>query len=319
MSPQNARTAAAGLDDLRDLLTDFRRHLTARNKAPNTIDSYCKVSQDFVDWLVRNGQSTDAPDVDYRVIEEYFVEFQTRTHHRTGKPLAAAYVAKHYRSLQQFWKWLAEVEQVVDVSPMVKTSPPAVPEQPVPVLTEAQLRALLATTEGRTFENVRDRAIMLMFVDTPCRLGEVAPVKVDDFDFDAAVVSVMGKGRRARDLPFGATTGEALRRYFRARARHKYGSKTERAWVGRQGPLTEFGVRQMLNRRAADAEIPAIHPHLFRHTFSHRWLADGGQEQDLMRLAGWKSRQMLARYGASVADERARDAHRKTNLTERLV
>ena len=50
--------------------------------------------------------------------------------------------------------------------------------------------------------------------------------------------------------------------------------------------------------------------HLFRHSLAHTWLANGGQEGDLMRLAGWRSRTLLSRDGAGAADERVREAHR---------
>jgi integrase len=64
--------------------------------------------------------------------------------------------------------------------------------------------------------------------------------------------------------------------------------------------------------------LPGLHPHQFRHTFAHTWLAGGGNEIDLMRLAGWSSRSMVARYGAYAADERARQAHHDLNLGDRL-
>lgn len=318
MTATDAPPATLALDDLRELLPDFQRHLKAKNKAPNTIDSYLKVAGDFVGFLVEQGMPTGASAVSREHVEHFFVTMQERPNARTGEPLSEAYVAKYYRSLQQFWRWLEEVEGEIPTSPMAKMTPPTVNEQPVDVLTEPQLKLLLATAKGKTYENLRDRALLLLFIDTGARCGEIAPVKVDDFDFDADVLHVMGKGRRGRALPFGATTGEALRRYFRARARHPKAGATAKAWVGKQGPLTEWGIRQMFNRRAKDAGVPNLHPHKFRHTFAHRWLAEGGQEQDLMRLAGWRSREMLARYGASAADERARNAHRKADLVDRL-
>ncbi len=63
--------------------------------------------------------------------------------------------------------------------------------------------------------------------------------------------------------------------------------------------------------------VDNLHAHRFRHTFAHTWLAEGGQERDLMRLAGWTSDAMLSHYGSSAADARALDAHRRLRLGDR--
>ncbi len=42
-----------------------------------------------------------------------------------------------------------------------------------------------------------------------------------------------------------------------------------------------------------------VHPHQFRHNFAHTWLD----------RAGWRSAQMLRRYGASAAASRARRSY----------
>jgi integrase len=60
---------------------------------------------------------------------------------------------------------------------------------------------------------------------------------------------------------------------------------------------------------------------MFRHTFVHRWLADGGQEGDVARILGWSRKSaasMLERYGASAATERAHDAHKRFGPVDHL-
>ena len=61
----------------------------------------------------------------------------------------------------------------------------------------------------------------------------------------------------------------------------------------------------MISRRGRQCGV-AVHPHRFRHHFSHTWLDRGGPEGDLMELNGWTSPQMLTRYGASAHSARAR-------------
>jgi integrase len=78
-------------------------------------------------------------------------------------------------------------------------------------------------------------------------------------------------------------------------------------WLGQNGRLTDTGLRMMLRRRGAQVGLPGLHPHQLRHTFAHEWLAQGGTEGDLMRIAGWK-RAMLQRYGARCCARQASGA-----------
>ena len=141
-------------------------------------------------------------------VEHYLADLTDRT--------APATVAKHYRSLQQLFRWLVN-DGEIPRSPIERMTPPAVPEQPVPVLDLDALRALLATCKGNTFENRRDEAIIRLLVDTGRRAGELIGLTVEDIDREQAVAYVIGKGGRGRAYPYGLRTAEALRRYLRPR------------------------------------------------------------------------------------------------------
>jgi site-specific recombinase XerD len=282
----------------------FRLHLAAEGKAAKTVRTYTEAVQWFAAaHLIPRTSCTRWDQVSGHDVQRWLVHLLTR--------YSDAYASNQFRALQQFFRWLADEEQLPD--PMARLRTPKVTEKLVPVFSSEELSALEKICRGRTFAQRRDAAIIAVLTATGIRAGELAGIRYDagdprrrGVDLWRREITVRGKGGRPRVVRIGHEAARALDRYLRIRSRHAQAWRAQ-LWLGvnNRGPMTANGIYQMIARRGRQAGVDAW-THLFRHHFSHTWLNRGRAEGDLMELNGWSSAQMLRRYGARARSARAR-------------
>jgi site-specific recombinase XerD len=293
-------------ETLETVSVSFARHLRAEGKSENTIDVYMDSIKSLIQY---RATTTFAEDVTSEDIEEWL----TSLREKGNKPNT---IVTRRRAVLGLYGWLLREGDVTE-NPVTGTAPPRIPDSPQPVLTEDQQRALLEATRGTSFDARRDTAVLRLFMATGIRRGEMAAIRLADIDMDREMVTVTGKGGNTRSVTFGRRAAQALDRYIRLRAVHRYAASPS-LWLGTRGPLREYGIEELVRRAGIEAGIPWLHPHVFRHTWAAGALALGLHEQDVSALAGWRSPTMVTRYGRAVRAERAQASHRANNPGDQI-
>ena len=295
--------------NLGDELFAFLRAMRAEHLSESTIYAYGGAVVGFGQWLMDHDYPTDIERIEARHIEEWIGHLlETR---------APATAHQRWRGIQRFFNWYASRDDDFR-SPMRKLRPPRLPRRHPRVLELDAVRAVLATCQGKGFEDRRDNALIRLLFDTGSRRHEIAGLRVaEDVDLRRGTIHYVGKGDKDNTVPFGDQTAIALEDYLRARRRHDHAALPW-LWLGRKGQLTDSGIAQALRTRGLRVGIPALHAHDFRSTATHYELQAGMSESDVMAKRGWDSPAMLRRYAGSTANARMIESSRKLALGDKL-
>lgn len=290
--------------DLDELLTSWLLSLRAQRKSPSTLKVYRSGITAFMAFCDEQGIPRELTKPSVIAYMASIADGQPAT----GRARLAA--------IKLFARWLAD-EEGFDADPIVAVRPPKLDDKAVESLSESEVRRLLKACDGSHMRDKRDKAILVMLVETGLRAAELLALDVEDVNLvDCVLIVHRGKGGKGRRVKFSTGCAATVDRYARARRAAGHPADKGALWIGSPGRLSYTGLAHAMRARALEAGVTGFHIHRTRHTAAVRWLKSGGSETGLMAQSGWKSRHMVDRYVKSSAEELAAEEFDRLGLGE---
>lgn len=224
--------------------------------------------------------------------------------HLVERDLALHSIHGHQRSIRRLFSWLLK-EGIVKRNVALDVPLIRLPPQAPKALTDDDLGRLI---DRLPYENVRDRAIILLLADTGCRIGGLCSLTNDSLDLPNRCAMVVEKGQRGRRVYFTEVTAETIKLYLSVRPIRD----TDALFLSANGSaLTTSGVRLMLERVGERAGVKGrVNAHSFRHAFARSFLRNGGNMAALGRLLGHTpGSPITAKYYAVWDDRELQEFH----------
>jgi site-specific recombinase XerD len=227
---------------------------------------------------------------------------------RTGATLSPQTVGNHVRVMKAFASWLCR-EGYTPENVLGRLVMPKAPLKVIVVLSDEEIRRLLASVNPKDDMGLRDLAILVLFLDTGLRLSELLSLQLDEIHFEGQWLKVMGKGQKERIIPFGARAAQLLIRYIHQGRFDPL--KRPELFLGIDGePISGNTIKMLFTRLRRRSGINRLHPHLLRHTFATSYLVAGGDVFTLQSILGHTTLEMTRRYVALASSQVSIQHHR---------
>jgi integrase/recombinase XerD len=292
-SPEARTPTGAMLDRYAEYL------VVGRGLAAETVRCYCNTARAFLADRERVAGDLALGALDVAAINDYLLRQSRR-----GSVCSAKAIVTGLRSLLRFLHLDGPIDRDLAVSvPSVAQWRLA---SLVKALDAATVTRLLDSRDRGTAVGRRDFAILMLLSRLGLRIGEVAALRLDDFDWRAGELVVSGKGSRQERLPLPVDVGEAIAAWLQdGRPDCQSRSVFTRARAPHDG-LHLSSLNSVVHRACKRAGLPEVGPHRLRHTAATQMLRAGSSLRDVGQVLRHRSSEVTSIYAK--VDRRALDA-----------
>lgn len=217
-------------------------------------------------------------------------------------------ICNYHTALSSLWTWAFEngyaKEQIIrKIKRPTYVTPRIIP------FSEVEINKIL-----KACRYPRDRAIVMVLLDTGMRATELTGLKLDDW-VDGTLHIRRGKGKKSRIVPISDPTEKAIYRQLLKRKIDVDGVAGGDALFASnisRKPFSYTALSSLMERLEKYAGLRDVHCHRFRHTFAINFLRNQGDIFTLKRILGHSTLMMVQRY-LDIAQTDLANAHKKAS------
>jgi len=297
---------------LNQVVAGYELAAHARKLSEHTILDYLGTFSKFSRFL------EDDPDFKSITIEQVreFLANQTTVSKKT--------VLNYHTGLSALWTWAVK-EKLADFNPLENVKRPRPEQRVIEPFTEQQIRLMLnSASQSKVYSRpgkkpctntqpdaIRNRAIILLLLDTGIRAQELCDLRIRDVDLREQFIKPFGKMSKERIIPISARTAQSIWKYLASERKDALVDKPLFV-TGNNKPLQRDQLYKRLKTLADRCGIQDVHPHRFRHTFAINYLRNGGDIYTLQKILGHTTLDMVKNYLA-IAETDIFTAHRRAS------
>jgi len=314
---------------LKSLVKGFVLTKQTEGKSPRTVEYYRDNLRRFLWYAEKHSWPDDIRLLTEWHIKEFLGYVVTETHRwgledngsESSQCKASLSTVHHYFVvLSCFFNWVTQ-EGFLEENPMARIKVAKPKPKVITPYTNEEIKRMLAVCDYDYIHNgkflaSRNRAIVLVFLDSGVRLSELVSMKLGDVNSEKGHIKVLGKGAKERVVRIGKTTQKALWRYLMYRAQNS----RQELWLTEEGkPLNSSGIQSLIKRLKQRAGINSNGSiHRFRHSFALNFLRADRNVFNLQYLLGHSTLEMVRHYTATLGMEDALEAHKKASPADLL-
>ncbi len=263
---------------LTELIEEFLFNLkVTRQYSVHTINNYRrdlnKLAAFLIDINIENWK--DVQDVHAR-------DFISKTRRQGLSPKS---IQRQLSSCRSFFRYLS-AEEGLEYTPFSFVKAPKSPNL-LPKAMDTDMIYKLLDYKATGWIGIRDKAILELFYSSGLRLAELCNIDISDISIKEKTCRVIGKGNKTRIVPIGKKAIQSLHLWLKYRNKSTYEISTEALFLNIKGNrLGQRSIQLRIRKISEERGLPAIHPHMLRHSFASHLLESSGDLRAVQEMLG---------------------------------